>query len=974
MAVRIACPKCSATYQVPEDLAGKTVRCRKCQHAFVPSNPPKNETAPPPTTPKSADQWQPVMPTSAPKSSSVKPAAPAKEKPKSKLGLILLLAGGALAALLFVGLIGVVVVVWLVARPRAQAETEASAPPVQVANEAGANRKRPESPVSKFNNPPIDSPAKPAEPAAKPPAPAPPGPVAGNGTLSREKVEAMKRLTVFINTTTPREKAQGSGFLFSVQGDRSYIATNDHVVFGEELPVAGTRLSTELKKVTVTVTFHSGTAEERTFPAEVVASDPLNDLAILRITGANTLAKPLDISVKGELYETQPLFVFGFPLGSNLGGGRNPAITVGKGSVSSMRRNKQNNLMLVQLQGDINPGNSGGPVVDDTGRFLGVVVAKILGSQIGFAIPADRLRAMLNGMTGIPGFTVIGGDSEQVQIKVGVDLIDPFDKIKSVRFHYAAGDFENKDVPDGPFAALANSREVVLQKQDRTYTGTFTVKRRDLINAMLTGQAQYSFGDGPAIWGRPFNFQVPFRGMIAGAGRQRPPIIMPPRGRIGGNRPAPFAPPVDALSLEAKTVELPCAATDVVVGGDGRYLILKLTLDRKIALFDLKEGKITKTIAAPDEEFMLGASHDKLFLVLSATNVIQRYNLATLEREKTSPIPFKEKPVRMAVGYCSTGPLAFATTIREYSQEKVPGIRFVDGNTLKEKSISIPEESRHWVWGIPRYPVDLRMSANGKVLALWTPRISPSGITVMTLNNYAAKVQSEPDSVGTVVPDAVGKFFYTQTGVFTSNLKRISEKQEFSVDEVPAINGPFCASLYWGDERTPLSSHNFTPLVRIKTAGSEHVMFTLKDIDGLQGEEFRFGRIGAPYDKRLFLNQEYQALVTIPLSADRLIVHRFDIEKALEKSAGDYLLVTSLPETSAARGKPYRYQIVAKSSKGGIIYKLESAPKGMTVSAEGKISWAVPSDFKDMDVEVVVNLKNSGGTEAIHNYRIQVAR
>jgi hypothetical protein len=73
-----------------------------------------------------------------------------------------------------------------------------------------------------------------------------------------------------------------------------------------------------------------------------------------------------------------PLFAFGFPFGEALARHKgNPAITVSKGSISSLRRDDGGELAIVQIDGELNPGNSGGPVVDAQGRLVGVAVAKV---------------------------------------------------------------------------------------------------------------------------------------------------------------------------------------------------------------------------------------------------------------------------------------------------------------------------------------------------------------------------------------------------------------------------------------------------------------------------------------------------------------------------------------------------------------------------------------------------------------------
>ena len=101
---------------------------------------------------------------------------------------------------------------------------------------------------------------------------------------------------------------------------------------------------------------------------------------------------------------------------------------------------------------------------------------------------------------------------------------------------------------------------------------------------------------------------------------------------------------------------------------------------------------------------------------------------------------------------------------------------------------------------------------------------------------------------------------------------------------------------------------------------------------------------------------EAKLLITVPVTNDKLALHKLDVDKALEKASTDYLFVQSLAPDSALKGKAYSYQVVAKSRQGGLTYKLDSAPMGMEVSKDGQISWNVPADFKDAVTTVVLNV------------------
>src|SRR5205814_894816 len=131
----------------------------------------------------------------------------------------------------------------------------------------------------------------------------------------------------------PGTGGSGTGFVIKVDGGAVYLATNHHVI---NLPPAPGRPPAT---PTITAVFSSGTKAEQSYRAEVLASDARRDLAVLRCVGVSAPPAAIDMRPGKELVETMPVFIFGFPLGELLATGKgNPAITVGKGTVSSIRK------------------------------------------------------------------------------------------------------------------------------------------------------------------------------------------------------------------------------------------------------------------------------------------------------------------------------------------------------------------------------------------------------------------------------------------------------------------------------------------------------------------------------------------------------------------------------------------------------------------------------------------------------------
>ncbi len=168
----------------------------------------------------------------------------------------------------------------------------------------------------------------------------------------------------------------GSGFIISSDG---FILTNKHVVVDP--------------KADYTVVMCEG----KKFHAKVVARDPINDVAILKIEGEDFPHIELGESSDLELGQTV------VAIGNALGQFQN---TVSTGIVSGLSRHitaqsgadgQQQELRgVIQTDAAINPGNSGGPLVDINGEAIGINSAVVFGAQnIGFAIPINAAKKAL---------------------------------------------------------------------------------------------------------------------------------------------------------------------------------------------------------------------------------------------------------------------------------------------------------------------------------------------------------------------------------------------------------------------------------------------------------------------------------------------------------------------------------------------------------------------------------------------------
>jgi len=172
-------------------------------------------------------------------------------------------------------------------------------------------------------------------------------------------------------TPSVDKEPRGSGTGFFVSSD-GYLVTCAHVV---------------QDSVQVTVTL-----DEQQWTGKVVAFDPLQDLALVKVPAENLPAIALSGAEDVELAE--PIRVVGYPLSDMLGKG----VKITSGSVSGKTETDETGAHRFQVDATVNPGNSGGPLVDERGRVVGVASALFSGfrvSEVGVAVPAKEVRKLL---------------------------------------------------------------------------------------------------------------------------------------------------------------------------------------------------------------------------------------------------------------------------------------------------------------------------------------------------------------------------------------------------------------------------------------------------------------------------------------------------------------------------------------------------------------------------------------------------
>ena len=178
----------------------------------------------------------------------------------------------------------------------------------------------------------------------------------------------------FFMLPSPGEGA-GSGSVIDKQG---HILTNNHVIEDAQA---------------IQVTLPSG----KNYPAEVVGTDAAQDVAVLKIDAPADELYPIPIGKSDNLRVGQRVYTLGNPFG--LEG------TLTTGIISNLNRTLPSRVegremkSIIQTDAAMNPGNSGGPLLDTSGRLIGmnVAIATKTGQSagLGFAIPVNRIRQIV---------------------------------------------------------------------------------------------------------------------------------------------------------------------------------------------------------------------------------------------------------------------------------------------------------------------------------------------------------------------------------------------------------------------------------------------------------------------------------------------------------------------------------------------------------------------------------------------------
>jgi S1-C subfamily serine protease len=234
-------------------------------------------------------------------------------------------------------------------------------------------------------------------------------------TIDKLREQAISRITPVVVEVTNVGKGLGSGVILTRDG---YIVTNNHVVSGAS---------------NIRVTLSNG----KTVPATLRGYDPIDDLAVIKISYGNTLST-VTFGNSDDLKVGEEVLADGNPLGI--------IQTVTNGIVSALHRvvaegqNSDGRIYnAVQTSAAINPGNSGGALINLAGQLVGIPTLTAVDPEfnapapgVGFAIPSNRVKDITSqiityGRVRHSGIAALGIGARNVTALIAQQLNLPVD-------------------------------------------------------------------------------------------------------------------------------------------------------------------------------------------------------------------------------------------------------------------------------------------------------------------------------------------------------------------------------------------------------------------------------------------------------------------------------------------------------------------------------------------------------------------
>jgi len=325
------------------------------------------------------------------------------------------------------------------------------------------------------------------------------------------------------------------------------------------------------------------------------------------------------------------------------------------------------------------------------------------------------------------------------------------------------------------------------------------------------------------------------------------------------------------------------------VGGGGRYLVLHLPKEHKLAVFDVSSADFAGQIPMNEDDARFAAGLEDVVVLLPRAGTIERWSLNTFQRDAAAALPIKGVIKAVGMGSASKGPLLVHWAVGTQPLNRAY-YSLIDVQTMRILANGIKVE--FMMGSFYRDLVHIRASANGKVFGTWTASSSPSGVGSIVVSDSGVQSYYRHDTAGHVLPSPDGKILFTQFGFFDPLQLNVFPQPRQDADAmVPACHGDFYLILPQAANIGIVAVLSNNPAIppgqrrrvgkegapTLHALGKDTPMATLPGLDlPAPNDEpgIKWLKSDFTFDKHVHLIPDARLIITIPASNDRLILYR----------------------------------------------------------------------------------------------------
>ena len=411
----------------------------------------------------------------------------------------------------------------------------------------------------------------------------------------------------------------------------------------------------------------------------------------------------------------------------------------------------------------------------------------------------------------------------------------------------------------------------------------------------------------------------------------------------------------DAAKVAKSTnIKLPGTAIDVKPALNGDLLVVRMLNEKLLAVVDLKQKKLARTIKATSTDFLYAAGGNRLVIFDSGQSMFQVFDLTTGERVLAKMAPFTGYLCQISMGSGNDKWALMRVAVGTGALDNVAYHALdVENFTCKEMKTR-PRNSCY------RDQEQLRLSPDGKHFCAWQLQVSPMGIIFGTFDGNELTFAHEHDSAGYILPLPGTQLAVTQTGLVI-NAKCATVKRQENVSLLPDVGSVFYYGVNSGDYSSTGKESGGKVKINVFAVSNHQLLGNIDlplSMPGMMNEHYQY----------LHCNSTLKTVAGLSVAANEVVLCAVDPYEMLAKSGQNYLVPTSTPAANYVPGTKYSYEVKCLTNSKIASGEIMDGPDGAKVEG-ALITWDVPAGFS-AKAEFLLKITSAKKDEVFQSFTV----